>query len=115
SRVILAPLAVGLIGMQLAALQFQSSGTSRAARDVTIDADEVSDAPLALSADGKLLRLRLLGDIVEVPVAGGEARQLTRGPRYEDAPPSDAATPGKFRTRPGESVVWSATAADGDL
>ena len=50
-----------------------------AARTITIDTDEGSWLSVDVSPDGKTIVFDLLGDLYTIPIAGGEATQLTSG------------------------------------
>ncbi len=80
-------------------------------RIVELDVTELSEVPLALSADGKLLCFSILGDPFELSVEGGEARQLACTREYE----VEVAPSASFPTKPGERVVWSGASSDGKL
>jgi Tol biopolymer transport system component/imidazolonepropionase-like amidohydrolase len=53
------------------------------ARTVTFTASEGTWMSVDLSPDGSTIVFDLLGDIYTVPVAGGEARAITRGPAFD--------------------------------
>ncbi|HXI12935.1 MAG TPA: amidohydrolase family protein [Thermoanaerobaculia bacterium] len=53
------------------------------ARKVNFTTDEGTWMSVDLSPDGSTILFDLLGDIYSVPVAGGKARALTRGPAYD--------------------------------
>ena len=53
---------------------------------VTVKTDEVTTPAIAVSPDGHTLVFGLLGHLFELPVAGGQAIQLTFGPSYDSDP-----------------------------
>jgi Tol biopolymer transport system component/imidazolonepropionase-like amidohydrolase len=56
------------------------------ARRVSFEAREGTWMCIDVSPDGKALVFDLLGDIYALPIAGGNARSLTRGPAYDYHP-----------------------------
>lgn len=56
------------------------------ARHITFSTDEATWASVDLSPDGSTLLFDLLGDIYTVPVAGGKAKALTKGPAFDYHP-----------------------------
>ena len=56
------------------------------ARHVTFDTSEGTWMSVDISPDGKTLVFDLLGDLYTVPVAGGTASALTRGPAFDNHP-----------------------------
>ena len=55
-------------------------------RTVTFEAREATWSSVDVSPDGKTIVFDLLGDIYAVPVEGGDARTLTRGPAFDYHP-----------------------------
>ena len=55
-------------------------------KEVTIQTTEGTWMNLDVSPDGNLIAFQLLGNIFTLPLQGGEARQLTEGPAYHEAP-----------------------------
>ena len=53
------------------------------ARRVTFTADEATWMSIDLSPDGSTLVFDLLGDIYTLPVAGGKAKAITKGPAFD--------------------------------
>ena len=56
------------------------------ARHITFTTDEATWASVDLSPDGQTLLFDLLGDIYTVPVAGGKAKAITKGPAWDYHP-----------------------------
>ena len=52
-------------------------------RTIEFATTEVTDPDIAVSPDGKWLIFTMLGHLFRLPVAGGEAKQLTFGPYYD--------------------------------
>src|SRR3954447_5355065 len=78
------------------------------ARHVTFTTDEATWSSVDLSPDGQTLIFDILGDLYSVPVAGGKAKVLTKGPAWDYPPRSSPA--GKsiaFTTdRSGIENIW---------
>ena len=55
-------------------------------RKVTFQTTEATWASVDVAADGKTLVFDILGDIYTMPVDGGEARAISRGPAYDHHP-----------------------------
>ena len=55
-------------------------------RSIRIATKEVTDADVAVSADGSWLVFTALGHLFQLPAAGGATKQLTSGPFYDAAP-----------------------------
>lgn len=56
------------------------------ARAVSFDVSEGTWMSVDVSPDGKTIALDLLGDLYTLPIAGGAARPLTKGPAYDYHP-----------------------------
>src|SRR5437868_935790 len=56
------------------------------ARHISFDAREGTWMSVDVSPDGKTILFDLLGDIYQVPLAGGDATALTRGPAWDHHP-----------------------------
>ncbi len=84
-------------------------------QSVAIDTDEGTWMALDVSPDGKKLVFSMLGDLYELPISGGEARQLTEGlamdiqPRYSP----DGKAIAFISDRDGAENVWILTLATG--
>ena len=55
-------------------------------RKVTFETTEATWASVDVTPDGRTLVFDLLGDIYTMPIEGGEARAITRGPAYDHHP-----------------------------
>ena len=55
-------------------------------RTIEFETSEVTAPDVAVSPDGKWLIFTMLGHLFRLPVAGGEAEQLTFGPYYDSDP-----------------------------
>ena len=56
------------------------------ARTISIDTDEGSWLSVDVSPDGRTIVFDLLGDLYTIPIAGGDATQLTTGMAYDAQP-----------------------------
>ena len=56
------------------------------ARHITFDVDEGTWMSVDVSPDGKTIAFDLLGDIYSVPIAGGTAMSISRGPAWDQHP-----------------------------
>lgn len=79
-----------------------------AARQVKLQVNEGSWMSLDVSPDGKQLIFALLGDIYQLPLAGGKAEQLTSGMAYDSQPKysPDGAWIAFVSDRDGNDNVW---------
>ncbi len=55
-------------------------------RKIEFDTDEATWLSLTLSPDGKTIVFELLGDLYSLPVAGGQAKQITSGLPFDSQP-----------------------------
>ncbi len=78
------------------------------ARKVTFTVGEGTWMSVDVSPDGQTLAFDLLGDIYALPVAGGAARALTRGPAFDSQPrfSPDGRTLAFVSDRGGIENVW---------
>jgi len=78
------------------------------ARHVRFTTDEATWASVDLSPDGQTLLFDLLGDLYTVPVAGGKAKALTKGPAWDYHPrySPDGKTIAFTTDRSGIENVW---------
>jgi len=78
------------------------------ARHVTFTTDESTWASVDLSPDGQTLLFDILGDLYTVPVAGGKAKSLTKGPAWDYHPrySPDGRTIAFTSDRSGIENVW---------
>ena len=56
------------------------------ARTITFDTTQVTTADVTVSPDGQTLVFTMLGHLFSLPSAGGQAKQLTFGPYYDNDP-----------------------------
>jgi Tol biopolymer transport system component/imidazolonepropionase-like amidohydrolase len=84
------------------------------ARKVTFPVSEATWMSLDVSPDGSTIVFDLLGDLYTVPVAGGAAKAMTRGPAFDWAPrfSPDGKTISFTSDRSGFDNIWL-MAADG--
>jgi Tol biopolymer transport system component/imidazolonepropionase-like amidohydrolase len=78
------------------------------ARHLTFDTREGTWMSVDVSPDGGTLVFDLLGDIYSLPIAGGAARALTRGPAYDTQPrfSPDGKTIAFTSDRSGIENIW---------
>src|SRR5688572_9420044 len=55
-------------------------------RKVTFEVTEATWASVDASPDGRTLAFDILGDVYTMPLEGGEARAISRGPAYDHHP-----------------------------
>ena len=86
------------------------------ARKVTFTTDEGTWMSLDLSPDGSTLAFDLLGDIYTVPVAGGKAKAITRGPAFDWHPrfSPDGKSIAFTSDRSGIDNLWLMSAGGGN-
>jgi len=78
------------------------------ARHVTFTTEEATWSSVDLSPDGQTLLFDILGDLYTVPVAGGKAKALTKGPAWDYHPrySPDGRTIAFTTDRSGIENVW---------
>src|SRR5215469_9190840 len=55
-------------------------------RKIEFTTDEATWLSLTLTPDGKTIVFELLGDLYALPIAGGEAKQITSGMAFDSQP-----------------------------
>ena len=85
-------------------------------RTVAIDTDEGTWISVDVSPDGQSIVFDLLGDLYQVPLAGGEAKQLTHGMAFDHQPrfSPDGAKLLFVSDRSGGDNLWTLELATGD-
>ena len=85
------------------------------ARRVEFTTDEGTWISVDVSPDGKVLTFDLLGDLYQLPIAGGKAKRITSGPAYDYAPrySPDGKTLVFCSDRGGNMNLWLADADGG--
>jgi len=85
-----------------------------ATKEIAIDVSEGTWMSLDVSPDGKSIAFDLLGDIYEVPIEGGQARNLSSGMAWEMQPrySPDGKTLAYISDRDGADNIWLQDLAD---
>jgi Tol biopolymer transport system component/imidazolonepropionase-like amidohydrolase len=87
------------------------------ARKIAFTASQGTWTSVDVSPDGKTLVFDLLGDLYDLPLAGGKARRLTSGPAWDSQPrySPDGATIAFTSDRNGIDNLWLMAADGKDL